>query len=197
MADSTRRPRRRSVRLKEFDYAQPGAYFVTVCANNRRDVWGKVREGEVSLNSLGHIIEACWESIPAHFPHVRLDQYCVMPNHLHGILSFARTGRGTIYRAPTVALSGTVEVESSIKAGKEQFSQPVAGSLPTVIRTFKAAVTRNARRTMQVGSIRIWQRGYFDRVIRNERELERVREYIANNPAKWDLDTENPAVRAK
>ena len=178
---SIRKPRRQSIRLKDYDYTQPGAYFVTVCAHDRRDVWGKVRGGEVSLNGLGRIIEDCWGEVPAHFPHVRLDQYCVMPNHLHGILSIAHAGRGTIYRAPT----------------PEGFSQPVAGSLPTVIRTFKAAVTRHARKTVQGGSIRVWQRGYFERVIRDERELHLAREYIANNPAKWDLDTENPQFAPK
>jgi len=170
---------------------------VTVCANDWRDVWGKVRGGDVSLNDLGLIIEDCWENIPAHFPHVRLDQFCVMPNHLHGILLFTDTGRGTIYRAPTEALSGTVGIDSPSEAGKEQFSQPVAGSLPTVIRTFKAAVTRYARSIREHGDFKVWQRGYYERVIRDERELEEVRKYIANNPAKWDLDIENPAVRTK
>ena len=173
---------------------------MTVCANDRRDVWGKVRGGGVSLNDLGLIIEDCWENVPAHFPHVSLDQFCVMPNHLHGILSFAHTGGGTIYRASTIesdALSNSVGVESPSEAGKEQFSHPVAGSLPTVIRTSKAAVTRYARSIREHGDFKVWQRGYYERVIRNERELEEVRKYIANNPAKWDLDSENPAVRTK
>ena len=173
---------------------------MTVCARDQRDVWGAVSGGKVTLNGIGKIIEDCWEEIPAHFPLVKLDQYCVMPNHLHGILSFAHTGRGTIYRAPTADAGTSGEewgAQSPRKKIVEQYSQPVVGSLPTVIRTFKAAVTRHARSTMQDGSLRIWQRGYFERVIRNERELEQVREYIANNPAKWDLDAENPAVRTK
>ena len=199
--DTVRKVKRRSIRLKEYDYTQPGAYFVTICAHDRRDIWGKVRGGVVTLNGLGQVIGDCWENIPAHFSHVRLDQYCVMPNHLHGILLFTQMGRGTIYRAPTTVeaepLRGTAGSESPSGKTVEQYSKPTVGSLPTIIRTYKAAVTRHARRTMQDSPVRIWQRGYFERVIRDEREFEQAREYIANNPAKWELDTENPAVRSK
>ena len=176
-------PKRRSIRLKDYDYAQLGAYFVTIVTQDRRRHWGEANTGKVQLNDLGQIVARCWEDIPAHFPHVCVDIYCVMPNHLHGILMFTANRRGTTCRAPT--------------AETERFAQPVSGSLPTVVRSFKAAVTKRVRRTTNKRDIQVWQRGFYEHVIRNERELERVREYITNNPLRWDEDAENPDVVAK
>ena len=175
-------PKRQSIRLKDYDYAQPGAYFVTICTHDRRCLWGSVQAGKASLSGLGQIVAECWKDIPTHFPPVGVDIYCVMPNHLHGILMFSETCRGTTCRAPT--------------GETERFSQPVSGSLPTVIRTFKAAVTKHVRRMTRISDFRVWQRGYYERVIRDERELELAREYIANNPLGWEEDAENPDVIA-
>ncbi len=136
-----------------------------------------------------------------HFPNVFVDTYCVMPNHLHGILLFNDSRRGTTCRAPTFeseASRHAIGAETVSKHEKtERFAFPVAGSLPTVIRSFKAAVTKHTRRVAKNGVLQVWQRGYYERVIRNERELELAREYIANNPLRWELDAENPAVIAK
>ena len=145
-----RQRRRRTVRLKDFDYAQPGGYFITVCTQDRRCLWGSVHAGDVWLNEIGRIAEKCWKDIPAHFPNVRMDTFCVMPNHLHGILLFGDKGRGTTCRAPMVeakAIRETAETKSVSGIGNaEQFAQPVSGSLPTVVRSFKAAVTKHVRR---------------------------------------------------
>ncbi len=153
------------------------------------------------MNEIGRIAEKCWKDIPAHFPNVRMDTFCVMPNHLHGILLFGDKGRGTTCRAPTVeakAIRETAETKSVSGIGNaEQFAQPVSGSLPTVVRSFKAAVTKRVRRTTNKRDIQVWQRGFYEHVIRDERELERVREYITNNPLRWDEDAENPDVIAK
>ncbi len=175
MAVEGPRPRRRSIRLPGYDYAQPGAYFVTICTRNRSCVLGTIREGEMALSKAGAFVTTCWAAIPNHFPDVTLDEFVVMPNHLHGILVIA--GRGTPWRAPT-----------------EAFGRPAPGSLPTVIRAFKSSVTRNLiRYEGRKGSL--WQRGYYERVIRDEEELSRLRQYIAENPMKWDEDADNPAPR--
>ncbi len=177
-----RRRKRRSLRLKDYDYTQPGGYFVTICTQDRRCLWGDVRAGEMWLNEIGQIAEWCWEEVPSHFPHVRGDSFVVMPNHLHGILILRETRRGTTCRAPT--------------PDTEEFARPVAGSLPTIIRSFKAAVTKHVRRATKIKDFQVWQRGYYERIVRNERELELLREYIVSNPIRWALDAENPAVIA-
>lgn len=173
--EGTRRGRR-SIRLPGHDYGQPGAHFVTICTKNRSYVLGTIREGEVVLSRVGEGAAACWAAIPEHFPHVSLDAFIVMPNHVHGIVVIA--GRGTPWRAPT-----------------EAFGRPVPGSLATVIRAFKSSVTRLLiRDKRRRGSL--WQRGYYEHVVREEDELGRLRPYIAENPLKWDEDAENPARRS-
>ncbi|MCP9448033.1 MAG: hypothetical protein NNA22_10760, partial [Nitrospira sp.] len=116
-------PNRRSIRLKGYDYSQAGAYFVTVCTQDRTCLFGDVADGEMRLNDAGGIARQCWFDIPAHFPNASLDEFIVMPNHVHGIIVV--DGRGTACRAPT-----------------EQFGRPVTGSIPTIIRSFKSAVTK-------------------------------------------------------
>lgn len=122
------------------------------------------------LSSLGRPIRAALQEIPDHFEHVELDEHVVMPNHLHLILFFH--GRGTTCRAPT----------------REGFGKPVAGSLPTVIRSTKGIVTKRWRVLSGDKRAVVWQRNYFESAIRGERELDRRRRYIRQNPRNWELD---------
>jgi len=173
MAVERTRPKRRSIRLRGYDYGQPGPYFVTICTRKRECTLGTIRDGEIALSMAGKVVAACWRAIPDHFHHVCLDEFVVMPNHVHGILQVGR--RGTPWRAPT-----------------EAFGRPVRGSLPTVIRAFKASATKILIRAKHRKEF-LWQRGYYEHVVRDEEELARVREYIADNPMKWDEDVDNPA----
>lgn len=139
---------RRSIRLKEYDYSQPGGYFVTIVTYQRDCLFGEIIGSEMQLNDFGCIVDECWRAIPDHFPNVELGAYVVMPNHVHGIIVIhdradadASARRGTIYRAPT-----------------EEFGKPVVGSIPTIIRTYKAAVTRRIGR--ECNATGIWQRNY-------------------------------------
>jgi REP element-mobilizing transposase RayT len=129
---------------------------------------------------MGQIAEEHWRLIPEHFPHVELGAYVVMPNHVHGIIVIhdrsdagASERRGTIYRAPT-----------------EQFQKPVPGSIPTIIRTFKASVARRIGR--EYNATGIWQRNYYEHIIRNEADHDRICRYIESNVANWVMDNENP-----
>ena len=151
---------RRSIRLRGYDYSRPGAYFITVCANTH--LFGRVRAGEMILSGLGEIARDCWTTIPDHFPHVRIDAFVVMPDHIHGILVFGDYAS----RMPAV---GRIS----------------AGSLGTIIRSFKSAVASriNLLRDVRFGGI--WQRNYFDEIIRTEVDLDRARQYIRDNPARW------------
>ena len=174
---------RRSIRLKGFDYTSAGAYFVTLVAYQRNTLFGEILNGQIQLSNFGKVADECWRDIPDHFSNVELGTYVVMPNHLHGILvvnnndvdadASTFTRRGTIYRAPT-----------------EQFQKPVRGSIPTIVRTYKAAVTRRIGR--EYNRTGIWQRNYYEHVIRNEQEWDRIHRYIESNPSQWNEDGENP-----
>jgi putative transposase len=183
---------RRSIRVQGYDYSQPGAYFVTLVTYQREPLFGEITTGEMRLSPLGRLADENWRAIPVHFPQVELGAYVVMPNHLHGIIILTDVGmgaetppqsrRGTIYRAPTDPRSPT----------EEDFQKPVVGSIPTIIRTYKASVTRRAGQ--ELNETGIWQRNYYERIIRDEAEQERIHLYIEANVDNWATDDENPAA---
>ncbi len=187
------RHHRRSIRLKGYDYSQPGAYFVTVCTKDRACVFGEVLNGGMRLNAYGEIAQACWEAISNHFRHVELDKFVVMPNHVHGILWIVRrVGAHAVGARHAVPLRGIVPHTPLSRSSWERFGNPVAGSIPTVIRSFKSAVTKRVNELRGTPGIAVWQRNYYEHIIRNEESLNRIREYILTNPMRWMLDRENP-----
>lgn len=166
---------RRSIRLKKYDYSSPGAYFITICTFKHHCLFGDVKDDNVILSRIGRIVEQYWQDITGHFEHIITDEYIIMPNHIHGIMIItSNQSRDTAYRVPTA----------------EKFSNPRVGSIPTVIRSFKSAVTRWCHH-QGFKNFR-WQSRYYEHIIRNENELNQIREYIKLNPLKWDLDRENP-----
>ena len=174
--------RRRSIRLPGYDYTSAGAYFITICASGKECLFGAVENGQMRLNDAGQIAAQCWHDIPLHFPHAELDEWVVMPNHVHGIVVLDHCRRGTACRAPTAM------------ATAEQFGRPVAGSISTVVRSFKSAVTHHLNKLHGAVGEKIWQRNFYEHIIRNETELHGIREYIQNNPAKWELDDLHVAI---
>jgi len=162
-----RKHHRRSIRLKDYDYTQAGAYFVTICTHRRECVLGDVAAGAMVLSQMGRIVRACWGEIPDHFAHVELDASVVMPDHIHGIIVIVE---GTACRALNRALNRAPTTES--------FGKPVPGSLPTIIRSFKSAATRLINQHRGTPGARVWQRNYYEHLIRNERALARIRRYI-------------------
>jgi REP element-mobilizing transposase RayT len=179
---------RRSIRLVHYDYTRNGAYFITICTHKKIHLFGEIAEGssscpEVVLNVAGAIAERCWLQIPVHFPHVETDEYVIMPNHVHGIIivSDGGTRRGKACLAPTRAI--------------ERFGKPIAGSIPTIIGSYKSAVTRAINEINSMSGVSIWQRNYYEHVIRNDNDLYEIRKYIRDNPAKWESDEYNPAYQ--
>jgi len=165
--------RRRSIRLRDYDYSQPGAYFATICTKDRQCLFGDVIGGEMRLNEFGQIVEYCWEWLENQYEYVELDAYVVMPNHLHGIiLIMDDRRRGGSRTAPTTKRK----------------------SLGRLIGAFKTVSTKSINKTRGIPNSVVWQRNYYEHVIRNEDELNEIREYIANNPLKWESDEENPDV---
>lgn len=167
---------RQSIRLKGHDYSQPGAYFITIGAHQRQALFGHITDGIMSMNAAGLMVEKCWRAIPDHFPLVQLAEFIVMPNHVHGILVI-HEGRGTACRAPT-----------DRAPTMESFGQPVQGSIPTIIRSFKSASTATINRDANTLGSRLWQRNYYEHIIRNEQSFCRISEYIRTNPQTWQED---------
>jgi putative transposase len=172
--------RRKSLRLKGYNYKQAGAYFVSICTLNRACLFGNIISEEMVLNDAGRIVADEWIKTVEIRNNIELDEWVVMPNHFHGILVINEC-RGTARRAPTV----------------EEFGKPVPGSIPTIIRSFKSAVTKRINELRNSPGEKVWQRNYYEHIIRNENELKQIREYITNNPLKWDLDRENPKFGTK
>jgi REP element-mobilizing transposase RayT len=162
---------RHSIRLRGYDYSLPGAYFVTICAYQRKCVLADIPGGLLRLTETGRIAQECWAEIPAHFPHVYLDVYVIMPNHIHGILGITdRPSKRPLPGVPAVA----------------------PGSLAAVVRAFKSATTR--RTNLGHGTREpLWQRNYYEHIVRSEKSLQKIREYIVRNPVRWQFDPDNPA----
>jgi putative transposase len=169
---------RRSIRLKGYDYSQAGAYFLTVCSWNKECLFGEIKDGEILLNEYGEIGMKCWDTIPDHFPHFKTDEFIIMPNHVHGIVFMV----GARHAVPLQTIA-------------EQFAKPVPGSLPTMIRSFKSSVTKQINQIRNTPGTPVWQRNYYEHIIRDDRELQAIREYIRYNPLKWNEDEENPEMK--
>ena len=190
------RHRRRSIRLKGHDYTQPAAYFVTIRTWDRECLFGGVVEQVVVLSEFGRILAEEWEQTAVLRPYVRLDSFVVMPNHIHGILWIIHTdadsGRGTARRAPTGTEQNPGKVPTHRATAERHFGKPIAGSLPTIIGAFKSAVTKRINRLRKTAGAPIWQRGYYEHIIRADRTLAAIRRYIQENPARWERDADNP-----
>ncbi|HEX9995726.1 MAG TPA: hypothetical protein VGB45_01175 [Abditibacterium sp.] len=168
------RHERKIIRLREFDYRNNGAYEVTICVHERRLAFGRIEHGEMRLHAFGHIAQERWLAIPSHHPNVVLDEFIVMPNHIHGILFLEGD------------TPPTLEEEIELR----QFGQPQSGSLGTVIGSFKSGVTRQIVER-RGNKTRVWQPRFYEHIIRNDRDLQLQREYIRDNPAKWPDDELN------
>ena len=179
MLPDTLQSRRHSIRYPGYDYAQPGAYFVTIVTYHRECIFGQIVFKKIHLSPLGQIIGDLWEQIPMHFVNIEVEPFVIMPNHIHGIITI-KDCRGTIYRAPTA---------DNHHDYLERFGNPVPGSLSTIIRTYKAAVSRLAKK--KLGITNIWQRNYYEHIIRNQSEMEKIGQYILTNPDQWADDLEN------
>jgi putative transposase len=180
---------RRSIRLPGYDYSEEGWYFVTVCVQNRLCLLGDITENRMQLYEAGLMIEVWWRKLGGKFPNVQTDEYVVMPNHFHGIVSVgaAPCGRPD---ADVPKNEGVVPQESGQPHG-------VAPTIGDIVSWFKTMTTNHYIRGVKQGGWepffkKLWQRNYYEHVIRNEKELNHFRQYIANNPANWQTDEENP-----
>jgi len=167
---------RRSIRLKEYDYSQAEGYYVTIVTQNRVCLFGDVVDGKMVLNDWGRIVQRCWLEIPQHYPSVSLDEFIIMPNHTHGIIMIN----------DQIQNCGVKNFESQ----RNRYQHIIPRSLGSMVRGFKIGVTKWFRKNTDVYNV--WQRNYWEHVIRNDYDLNQIREYIITNPLKWELDDENP-----
>jgi len=190
---------RQSLRLKGYDYSKPGLYFITICTQNREYLFGDVSDGRMVLNAGGRIAQTCWLDIPNHFPHAILDEFIIMPNHVHGIIIIKQSKQNTGAKnlSPPQKQSSDNNIssdnnfsppqglpENNISSG-QQFRSP-SGTIGSMVRGFKIGVTKWFRRNTVIYTV--WQRNYYENVVHSEKNLTRIRKYIMENPLKWQAD---------
>ncbi|MBW2185548.1 MAG: transposase [Deltaproteobacteria bacterium] len=169
---------RRSNRLAGYDYSQGGVYFITICTDNKECLFGEIVNGHMMMNNLGKIVADEWIKTGTKRDNINLDDWVVMPNHFHGIVIIDND----MEQYPSVGAQRAVPLSG-------RFGCLVAGSLSTIIRSFKSAVTKQTNIIRQTPKLPLWQRNYWDHVVRDEADLNRIREYIHTNPQRWELDS--------
>ena len=181
---------RQSIRLKGFDYSQPGAYFVTICTNNHENLFGEIENNSISLNKFGIIVSEKWNNIHIHFKNVILGEYIIMPNHLHGIIVLIESDE----RAKHFKTSREIIENENTNASplREILRGTESGSLSAIIQNFISVSSRKINKIRQIRGVKVWQRGFYERIIRNNKELNAIRNYIINNPMNWEMDENNP-----
>lgn len=183
MAHGPERRHRRSIRLCEYDYSQDGAYFVTICTQDRACLFGDITDGRMAVNDAGRMIEKWWLELNRKFSTIETDEYIIMPNHFHGI----------------VVIVGADLRVCPVPAYAPGRGANAGSPLPSIIQWFKTMTTNEYIRGVKSCGWapftgKLWQRNYYEHIIRDERSLTRIREYIDNNPIQWETDRENPAV---
>ncbi|MFW6145457.1 MAG: transposase, partial [bacterium] len=195
MAKFKNRYRIGSARLKHWNYAWNGAYFITICTANRECFFGNIIDGNMHLSNSGQFAYKFWQEIPDHFPFVELDAFVVMPNHIHGIIVI--DNRNDNVESLHCNVSDSLQCNVSTCNGstdksnipnKNQFMSnisPKPGSVSTIIRSYKSIVTKHARK---INPAFAWQSRFYDHIIRNDRSYERIKQYIIDNPKNWKHD---------
>ena len=176
-----------SNRLNYYDYSLCGAYFLTLCCKDRESLFGEINEDRMDLNDLGKIVQNCWLQIPDHFSQCMLGEFVIMPNHLHGIIVI----RDQVNPSPKCKIDRveTKHFLSQLESIHRKKPNGTSQTIGSIIRGFKIGVTKYARNKTNVYSV--WQPNYYDRIIRNEDELNRIRAYILQNPCNWNKDQNN------
>ena len=181
MAPDTKQRPHRSLRLRDYDYSQEGAYFITICTHKKMSLF----ENE----HISAIVDKCWLGIPVHFPNVQLDEWVIMPNHMHGILIITDKCKDATYFTTSI-----FNVRRGDPMGRPYIRPhgPAPDSIGTIIGQFKSIVTKRINKLRETPGARLWQRNYYEHVIRNETDVNEIRQYILDNPAQWGMDENNP-----
>ena len=164
-----------STRLKGYDYSQNGAYFVTICTKNREYLFGEIVNGKLTETKQSQICTKCWFDLPNHYANCLLDAFIIMPNHIHGII--------------VINNSATAAVETGFKPVSTNTNTNInTHGLSEIIRGFKTFTARKINEYQKTPGLPFWQSRFYDRIIRDERELNNTRQYIIDNPGNWEKD---------
>ena len=186
---------RRSIRLKGYDYSQAGFYFVTICCYQKQCLFGNIVDGVMRLNQYGEIVEETYQWLSQRYPYLILDEWIIMPNHFHGIMVITETPRRgrsrttpTTNNAPTLTRKDVILTEQNLPINPELKQK----SLGRLIGVFKTVSTKKINLLRNAPGTTVWQRNYYEHIIRNEEALNKIREYIMNNPLSWQNDQLHP-----
>jgi REP element-mobilizing transposase RayT len=183
---------RKSIRLKGYDYSLAGLYFITICCQDRECRFGKIENDKMILNNLGKIADECWLEITKHFPNAILHEYVVMPNHVHGIIELVNDDN-------VVGVENFQPLQHHNESQRNEFQKMIPRSIGSIVKGFKIGVTKWFRinEDVSVGDgnfqpqqsqRKLWQRNYYEHIIRNEQSYQTISDYIINNPVKWKGD---------
>ena len=183
---------RRSIRLQGFDYRTPRSYFVTICTKWHEHFLGQVHRGRSQTNLTGFVVQSVWNDLLDHFPAVVTDEFVVMPNHVHGIIHIldcvGAGGPRPKMEVPRDRGAGTQEGTIASTSPLHGADSPTLGQ---IVAYFKYRSTQIVNALLEMPATPLWQRNYYERIIRKNGELERIRRYIRSNPENWDHDPEN------
>lgn len=177
-----RQKQRQSIRLKRYDYSSPGAYCITICIQNRACLLGEIHRGVVQLSDAGRMVQQAWLQLPERFPQIALDAFVIMPNHIHGILVLTNPVGASLVGDQNGGRAPTRDAPTE--------SRPILGE---VVGAFKSITTHEYaiavhHHNWEPFDKRLWQRNYYEHIVRSEERLQTLREYILNNPTSWELD---------
>ncbi len=189
---------RKSIRLPGYDYSREGLYFITICTKNKEHLFGHIANGNMFLNDIGQIAHQCWAAIPDHFPNAALHAFVIMPNHLHGIIEL-KNGGGNL----TIGGVSAVGVENfqplppppptpeplTLTPQRHAFQQMIPRSIAAIVKGFKIGVTNWCREHTDIETV--WQRNYYEHIVRDDASYDRISKYIICNPEKWGMDKFN------
>jgi putative transposase len=191
MTIKTQLPNRKSNRLKDYDYSRAGCYFVTICTEDRKELFGVIKNNEMVLNDAGNMLDTWWKKIFQTYKNTVMDEYVIMPNHIHGIIILVGAD-------PCIGplQNNIIDNKNHIDSGENMVSPLREGGLGRCISWFKRMTTNKyihnvKNNNWQPFNKRMWQRNYYDHVIRNDYSIYKIREYIINNPQTWDTDENN------
>lgn len=190
---------RKQIRLKNYDYSKPVYYYITICTFNKEILFCNITDYKMKLNKYGEIAKQKWYDLPNHNSNIKLDSFVIMPNHIHGIINFIETnvGAGSQPAPDSIMISDTVQITcenvSDINgAGCEPAPTPIKKhGLPEIVRQFKTFSAKEINEMRNTTGTTIWQRNYYEHIIRNEKELWKIRQYIKYNPINWEKDEYN------
>ncbi len=174
---------RRSIRLLQVDYNTPGFYFITLCAYQRELLFGQIENGEMKLNENGKVVDEWWQKIEIRYPGVFLDAFVIMPNHIHGIVLITDNATvGAIHELP-------LQLDET---SPDTWAKRRKMLLPKIIGYFKMNSAKAINKMRDLERVPVWQRNYYEHIVRNQDSLNRIRQYIRDNPINWYTDPDNP-----